>query len=92
MIVSSTVAKLDKLKEKMQFGFKWNIDDFTTYVSALFVTLEENGGKDDMVLDKVYKVLTHSPCLWFNSEIIVYKQVHFASLNVQKFLIKSSAE
>ena len=90
MIVRSTIAKLDKLEEKMTFGFKWNVGDVTTYVSALLLTLAENRGKGGMILDKVYKVLTHPPYLLFNSEIIAYKQVHFASLNVQKFLIKAS--
>ena len=92
LIVRSTISKLDKLGDKMQFGFKWNVDEFTTYVSALLITLTGNGSKYSMILDKVYKVLTHSPCLLFNSEIIMYKQVHFTSRNVQKLLIKASEE
>ena len=71
MIVRSTIGKLDKLDEKIQYRFKWNVANFTTYISALLVTLEENGGKEDMVLDKLYELLTHSPCVLFNSEIIV---------------------
>ena len=51
--------------------FHWNVDKFTTYVSALLVILAENGGKDGLVFDKVYKVLTHYPCLLFNSTKII---------------------
>ena len=71
----------------MSKQFHWNVDKFTTYVSALLVTLTENGGKDGLAFDKVYEVLTHLPCPLFNSEIIVYKQVHSTSFNVHKLLI-----
>ena len=40
----------------MDNTFKWNVDKFTTYVSALLVTLAENGGKDGLMFEKVYEV------------------------------------
>ena len=85
----STQAKLDKLDRKISKAFHWNMNKFTTYVPMLLVTLAENGGKDGLVFDNVYEVLTHSPYLLFNSEIIVLKQVHSTSLNVHKLLIKA---
>ena len=72
-IIRTTQEKLDKLDGKMSKKFHWNMDTFTTYVSALLVTLTENGGKDSLVFDKGYEVLTHLPCPLFNSEIVVYK-------------------
>ena len=72
--------------------FHWNVDKFTTYVSALLVTLTEKEGKDGLTFDKVYEVLTHSPCPLFNSEIVVYKQVHSTKLNMHKLLIKAREE
>ena len=54
-IVRSTQGKLDKLEGKMSETFHWNVDKFTTCVSALLVTLVENGSKDRLVLDKVYE-------------------------------------
>ena len=86
--VCSTQAKLDKLDGERSKAFHWNVDKFTTYVSALLVTLAENGGNDGLVFDNVYKLLAHSPCLLFNSEIVVFKQVHSALLNVHRLLIK----
>ena len=71
----------------MDNAFKWNVDKFTTYVYTLLVTLAENGGKDRLIFEKLYEVLTRSPCLLFNSEIVVYKHVHFSSLNVYKLII-----
>ena len=73
-------------------SFKWNIDKFTTYVFALIVNLAENRGKNRLVFGKVHKVLIHLPCLLFNSKIVVYKQVHFCSLNVRKLLVKAREE
>jgi hypothetical protein len=45
-----------------------------------------------MAFDKVYEVLTKSPCPLFNSEIVVYKQVHLENLNVHKLLVKAREE
>ena len=51
-----------------------------TYASALLVTLAQNGSKDDLVFEKVYRVLTKYPYSWFNPEIVVYKHVNSAAL------------
>ena len=45
-----------------------------------------------MAFDKVYEVLTHSPCQFFNSEIVVYKQTDFAAIDVHRLLIKAQEE
>ena len=45
-----------------------------------------------MAFDKSYEVLTHSPCPLFNSEIVVYKQVHAANLDIQNLLVKAREE
>ena len=76
-IVRLTQDKIDKKVEKMVKGIHRNVEKFTTYVSALLATFAENGGKDNLVFEKVYEVLTHSPCQLFNSRIVVYKQVNF---------------
>ena len=62
---------------------------FTTCVSALLVILAENGGKNNLIFEKVYKLLTESSCSLFNSEIVVYKQVNFAALDMHKLHIKA---
>ena len=56
---------------------------------TLLATLAGNGSKDNIVFDKVYKVLTKFPCLLFNLEFIVYKQVNFSTLDAHKLLIKA---
>ena len=76
----------------MQKGFHWNINNFTTYVSALFITLAKNRGKNNLVIENVYYVLTKSPCQLLNSEIVIYKQVNFTALNVHMLLIKAQEE
>ena len=40
-IVRTAQTKLDRLDERMKEQFHWNVDKFTTYVSALLVTLTE---------------------------------------------------
>ena len=87
-IVCSTQAKIDRLNNKMTKGSHWDMGNFTTCVSIILVTLTENGGKDNLVFEKVYKVLTHPPCQLFNSETVVYKQVHFSSPNIHTLLVK----
>ena len=86
------MKELDNLHTKMENSFKWDVDKYTTYVSALLVTLSKNGGKDNMAFDKSYEVLTHSPCPLFNSEIVVYKQVHAANLDIHNLLVKAREE
>jgi hypothetical protein len=91
-IVRTTMKELDNLKYKMENSFNWDVDQYTTYVSALLMTLQENGGKDNMSFDKSYEVLTQSPCQLFNSEIVVFKQVHAANLDIQQLLVKAREE
>jgi hypothetical protein len=91
-IVRTTLKELDNLPHKMEHSFRWDVDKYTTYVSALLVTLSENGGKDNMAFDKSYEVLTHSPCQLFNSEIVVYKQVHASNLDINNLLVKAREE
>lgn len=68
------------------------MEKFTTHVSALLVTLAENGGNDNLLFEEVYEVLTNDPCSMFNSEIILYKQVKYAALDVYKLLIEARDE
>ena len=57
-IVQSTQAKINKLMEKMNKEFHWNMGKFTTYISALLVALAEISGKENIVFEIVYIVLT----------------------------------
>ena len=69
-------------------GIPLECKKITTYVSALLITLAENGGKDELVFDKCYEVLKHSPCLLFNSELVIFKQVHYPHLMCINFSLR----
>ena len=85
-------SKLNKIEGNMSKTFHWNVDKLIAYMPVLLVTLAKNRGKDSLVSEKVYKVLTHFPYFLFNSEIVLYKQVHFSLLNMHKVPIKAREE
>ena len=72
--------------------FKWDVDKFYTYTTALLLQLSKNGGNNDHAFDNIYEILTRSPSITFNSEIVVFKQVNSSSLDVGKLLSKAREE
>ena len=50
--------------------------------------MSENGGNDDQSFDKIYEILTQTPCPTFDSGIVVLKQVNVSNLDVVLLLIK----
>ena len=91
-IVRSSLEKIKNIDHTLEYGFKYNIDLWTTYFTALFLTLAEAGGVDNQEYDKCYDCLTSPPSSIFNSEITVFKHVHHAVNNVDKLLVKSREE
>ena len=68
---------------------KWIADKFCTYMTSLILQMSENGGNDDQEFDNVYEILIRTPCLTFNSEIVVFKQVNISNLDVGSILRKA---
>ena len=75
--------------KKISFGFKYNVDKFTTYISVLLIQLENAGGSNAQLFDKSYASLTHTPCNIFNSKIVAYKSIHSNrnTINVNTLLV-----
>ena len=84
-------VKLNKLKQKLDYGFNFNVDTCTLYMSSLLIKWLDICVNDVHVVDKVYKFLTHMLCTTFNSKIVVYKSVHSNgnTLHVNALRVKS---
>ena len=87
--VRTTLAKMNSLQRIMNDKCQGNADHFSTYVITLLLRLAKIGGRDDQAFEKVYEILIKSPCVVFNSEMIVYKPVNSSNLDVSKLLVKS---
>ena len=46
----------------MSCVLKWKVDKFCTYTTSLLLQISENGGNDDQVFDKIYEIITQTPC------------------------------
>ena len=71
---------------------KWNVDKFCTYTTSVLLQMSENGGNDGQAFDKIYEVLTYTPCPTFNFEIVVFKKVNISNIDVGLVLIKDREE
>ena len=63
-----------------------------SYVTELVITLHEVGGSDAQAYNKCYKGSITTPCLTFNSETTVFKQVHHLEGDVDKITVKVQEE
>ena len=79
---------MNNLPAVIEHQCKGNIEKFAIYAIALLLCLSKNRGSDAQAFNKVNKVLINSPCKFFNSKIVVYKQVNKNNLNVTNSLSK----